>query len=236
MKNRNLKSRQKRLLKSPTTTHGNLHSRLHRSLSVVKKSRLKKQLQSEYDSYVKSVKEGKSDEDIYNDTESIKAKIPTKRKGKPIVGATHILRSTRGTGANITRMPREIADNVKLPSGFEIDSDEQGNPLWIDGKYGFARDQRTGMYGKVYPDSRFVLSIDPTNPEFKGIDSPEAKAAYKAWMRNDREKNPRKDDELRKKYNLISRGVPTNDEAPDNRTIVSNAIAVALGKTTIVNG
>ena len=84
-----------------------------------------------------------------------------------------------------------------------------------------------GDIGKHFPDN---------SAEFKGIDSPEAKAAYKAWMRNDREKNPRKDDELRKKYNLISRGVPTNDEAPDNRTIVSNAIAVALGKTTIVNG
>ena len=210
-----------------------------KGLTPSERSAAIKKLDDAYNKYVEQVKAGKSDSDIEAEEEAsnkaIRDKIPTKRKGKPIVGATHILKSTRGTGANITKMPKALAQKVKLPDGFEIDSDVNGNPLWIEGKYGFARNPKTGMYGKIKPDGKFVLSIDPTNPNFVegGKDSPEAIKAYNEWMANDKEADPKKDDELRKKYNLISRGVPTNDVAPDNKTIVENAIMEAIAMVGI---
>ena len=206
-------------------------------------------LEKDYQDYISNVNAGKSDEDIFAEAEAeqvkkedIKAKIPTKNRGKPIPGATHILDSTRGSGASVTKMPRRLIAEVNkkigkeggMPEGFEIDTDDSGNPLWIDGKYGFARDPDTGMYGKIYPDGKFVLSIDPTNPEFKGKDSPEYKAAEQEWLNNDEKANPEKDEELKRKKNLIGRRVPTDDQAPDNMTIVANAVANVLERIGVL--
>ena len=165
---------------------------------------------------------------------AIRDKIPLMSKGKPIPGATHIAESTRGSG-KVVKMPKALATTAerfleKNYPGFEIDSDDNGNPLWLEGRYGFARNPKTGVYGKVKADGTFRPMIDPTNPYYKGVDSPAAKKAYKRALANNIS-----DAEFKKRlqdYNLIAYGVPVRDKAPSNTAIVAAAVVEALRKPT----
>ena len=125
-------------------------------------------------------------------------------------------------------MPKNLVDkaSANLPDGFEIDSDAQGRPLW-DGKKGFARNPQTGVYGMIRSDGSFNLQIDPTNPQYKGLGSPESQKAMKAYLSA---RDEAKKAQLLEKYNYVTFGVPKRifDEAPDNVTIVANAVASAL--------
>lgn len=201
-------------------------------LSVDEKQRRIERLDSEHDATVKRIKEGTTISQIAEERKArnaeIKKKIPTTRKGKPLPGAEHILKSTRGNAANIVPMPKEVFSkaSANLPEGWEIDSDTNGTPLW-DGKKGFARNPETGVYALIRPDGSFNVQIDPENPNFRGVNSKEAQKAREALNRN---KNPNKEAALLEKYNYIAWGVPNHvyDEAPDNITLVANAVANAL--------
>lgn len=191
-------------------------------------------LDKKYNDYVAQVKANRSDADIEAEKEksakAIRDRIPTTRKGKPIPGATHILKSLRGSGVNIDRMPKALVEKARqnLPDGFEIDSDASGSPLW-DGKKGFARDPNTGVYGIIRADGSFNLQIDPTNPKYKGVDSKEADKARKAFANNE---DKSKDRELEEKYNYIAYGVPKRvyDKQPTNAEIVASAVVDAINR------
>ena len=191
-------------------------------------------LDKKYNDYVAQVKANRSDADIEAEKEqaakAIRDKIPTVRNGRPIPGATHILKSLRGSGANIDRMPKALVEKARqnLPDGFEIDSDASGRPLW-DGRKGFARDPNTGVYGMIRADGSFNLQIDPTNPKYKGVDSKEADKARKAFANNE---DKSKDRELEEKYNYIAYGVPKRvyDKQPTNAEIVASAVVDAINR------
>ena len=208
----------------------------NQSMSPGQKEARLAHLKKTHEANVEAIKGGKSIAQLEADAKAIRDKIPTENNGKPIPGAKHILESARGNVANIVPMPAELVAKAyeSVPPGYEIDTDDKGRPLW-NGQWGFARDPMTGMYGKIKSDGSFTLSIDPTNPNFKGPKSKEAIEAKKQWLDYTKESqgdkyDPAVDDELRKKANLIARGVETNDEAPDNMTIVANAVAEALQK------
>lgn len=194
-----------------------------------KESRLAN-LKKKYNEKLAAIKAGKSiaqiEEEEATAAKTIKDKIPVEMNGKPIPGARHILESSRGNINNIRPMEKGLLQKAlaNLPEGFEIDSDTQGRPLW-DGQKAFARNPKTGVYGKIRRDGTFVQLIDPLHPNYKGPTSAEARAAMKAYANN---KDESKDKELLEKANLIGWGVPVRDEAPDNATIVANAVAQAL--------
>lgn len=199
-------------------------------ISAGQKEKRLADLKAAHDARVSAIKSGKTlaqiEEQEEKDAKAIKDKIPTMLHGKPIPGAQHILESTRGKKENIVPMDKELIAKAKanLPEGFVIDSDGQGRPLW-DGRKGYARNPKTGVFGKIRADGSFVQLIDPTHPDYRGPDSAEARAASQAYVQNT---DAAKDKELLEKANLIAFGVPVRDEAPDNATIVANAVAQAL--------
>lgn len=105
----------------------------------------------------------------------------------------------------------------------------------------FVRDPKTGSQGRLIPDPnnpkgfKFQKDIDTTHPEFKGYVkkadgtwelSPEAKKVEEE-TRLDRKqsRDAKKREEALKRFNRARFG---HDEAPDNATIVANAVAKAL--------
>lgn len=129
-----------------------------------------------------------------------------------------------------------------LPDGWEFVTDN-GFKAPAKNKFGvvFVRDPKTGSQGRLIPDPknpknyRFQKDIDTTHPDFKGYVknpdgtwelSPEAKKVEEE-TRLDRKqsKDPKKREEALKKFNRARFG---HDEAPDNMTIVANAVMNAL--------
>lgn len=134
-----------------------------------------------------------------------------------------------------------------LPDGWEFVT-ENGFNAPAKNKFGviFVRDPKTGSVGRLIPDKanpkslKFQKDIDTTHPDYKGYVknaqgewelSPEAKKVEEE-TRLDRKqsRDPKKREEALKRFNRARFG---HDEAPDNATIVANAVAQAL---ELING
>lgn len=202
-------------------------------------------LDADYRDYESQVRAGKPDMEIYEarekaqkdkeaaqtaDYEKKRALVTTEKNGKKVPGASHILDSSRGNPENIVPMSKRIADVAKknIPEGFEIDSDDNGTPLTIKGRYGFAR-HPNGSYGRIDSDGKFHLWVDTTSPRIVGEKSPETIEAKKKWL--DAEPGSNEEKELKKAYNQLAFGVDVQDEwtcGEGNVAMVAMAVAKAL--------
>ncbi len=202
-------------------------------------------LDADYRDYESQVRAGKSDMEIYEarekaqkdkeaardaDYKKKRALVTTEKNGKKVPGASHILDSSRGNPENIVPMSKRIADVAKrnLPDGFEIDSDDNGTPLTIKGRYGFAR-HPNGSYGRIDSDGKFHLWVDTTSPSIVGEKAPETIEAKKKWL--DAEPGSNEEKELKKTYNQLAFGVDVQDEwtgGEGNVAMVAMAVTKAL--------
>lgn len=142
--------------------------------------------------------------------------------------------------------PKEIKTISEkfMPPGWEFVTENGFNAPARD-RFGliFVRDPATGSHGRLIPSKgnpgtyKLQKDVDTTHPEYKGMVqkedgswglSPEA-AKVEAETRADRKqtKDPKKRKEALTRYH---RAVFGHDEAPDNMTIVANAVAKALAK------
>ena len=207
-----------------------------KDLTAGQKDIMKKRLSDRYKKHERLLREGKSESEIEAEARAIKDRIKTTSRGKPIHGSEHITQYRGRERTNVEPMPKELVESVTETllkpewEGFEIDSDEKGNPLWVKGQYGFVRNPDTGVFGKITPDGKIVKLVDPDNPKYKGPDAPETRKAYKEWKRlaSQHGVESAKASEAFKEFNYCRAGVPTYDEFPSNRVIVSNAIADVL--------
>lgn len=142
--------------------------------------------------------------------------------------------------------PKEVKSISEkyMPPGWEFVTENGFNAPARD-RFGliFVRDPATGSHGRLIPSKdnpgtyKLQKDVDTTHPEYKGMVqkedgswelSPEA-AKVEAETRADRKqtKDPKKRKEALTRYH---RAVFGHDEAPDNMTIVANAVAEALAK------
>ena len=206
-------------------------------------------LDSEYSDYVAQVKGNKSDAEIFAAKEEAEKKKEAEKKAelekkkslvrttalknpnRKIVGATNIMESYSGDKNNLVPMPNSILSKVKLPEGFEMDTNGQGKPVALNenGKlHGFAR-HPNGSWGKIDSHGVFIPMVNTDSPEILGEEHKETKKAKKKWLQA--KANTPEEKEARKDYFLKAYGVedrPVVDEFPDNKTIVANAAMEAL--------
>lgn len=205
-----------------------------------------KKLDEEYNDYISQVKAGKSDDEIYSAMEESHKKEEAQKKAelakkkslvrttaiknpnRKIVGATNITESYGGNPENIVPMPKGTLSKVDLPDGFELDTDINGKPVMApaaDGKmYGYAR-HPDGSWGRIDTNGVFHQQVNTSSKDILGEEHKETQKARDRWLKN---KDNNKEEQLRKDYFRKAWGVDTRDEAPDNRTIVANAVMEAL--------
>ena len=213
-----------------------------KNLTLGQKDKMMKRLDDKFAKHIKLLKSGKSEAEIESENKAakkaIKDRIITENAGRPVFGSEHISKINGNERKNVVKMPKQleetVRDNLLEPEwdGFEIDSDAKGNPLWVDGKFGFARNEETGVFAKINPDGSLTKLIDPENEKYRGPKAKETKQAYAAWQKAMRDFGKGTDEEKKafEEFNYRRAGVPTYDEAPDNMTIVANAIMDAIAK------
>lgn len=135
-----------------------------------------------------------------------------------------------------------------LPAGWEFVTDNQFKaPARTKNGVVFIRHPSNGSYGRIfiktdekgkeYIESEAQIDVDTTHPDYQGFvknedgtyglteEGKKAEAEYKHVRKYS--KNEKERAEVQKKFNRIRFG---HDEAPDNMTIVANAVANVLEK------
>ena len=157
--------------------------------------------------------------------------------------------NTPGFKATSKITPKQIKQMENLlPAGWEFVTDNQFKaPARTKNGVVFIRHPTNGSYGRIfiktdekgkeYIEPEAQIDVDTTHPDYQGFvknedgtyslteEGKKAEAEYKHIRKYS--KNEKEREEAQKKFNRIRFG---HDEAPDNMTIVANAVADVLGK------
>ncbi|MBO6031916.1 MAG: hypothetical protein J6Q22_10785 [Prevotella sp.] len=156
---------------------------------------------------------------------------------------------TPGFKATSKVTPQQIKQMENLlPAGWEFVTDNQFKaPARTKNGVVFIRHPTNGSYGRIfiktdekgkeYVEPEAQIDVDTTHPEYQGFvknedgtyslteEGKKAEAEYKHVRKYS--KNEKEREDAQKKFNRIRFG---HDEAPDNMTIVANAVAKVLEK------
>ena len=149
-----------------------------------------------------------------------------------------------------SKLPAKQIEQMEnlLPAGWEFVTDNQFKaPARTKNGVVFIRHPTNGSYGRIfiktdekgkeYIEPEAQIDVDTTHPDYQGFvknedgtyslteEGKKAESEYKHVRKYS--KNEKEREEVQKKFNRIRFG---HDEAPDNMTIVANAVAKALEK------